>query len=150
MSDGYWINCDGCGRLLFSEDNCGCQSELVDHLETAVRGFVVRLGHDRRVVWCSDWATLTREHARGHLGGAVRHVHHGPDTFGAVSYYVSAWVSCDGCDAVAVTLYGEAASSLLFVEWDVMGDSRSFVPVCETCADWHDQNVTLELGGVRS
>ena len=24
----YWHNCDGCGRLLFSDDSCGCRHEI--------------------------------------------------------------------------------------------------------------------------
>ena len=183
---GQWIDCDGCGRRVWSSDRCGCSAELVDHVDDGwrfdesddawhhcdrraywddegitcskcqetmpddvTRGFVVRLGRHRRVVWCSDWATLARDYARGHLGGAVRQVQYGPDTFGHSEYYVPVWLSCESCEAPVVTLYGEAASSLLFVQWDVMGDSRSFVPVCETCADWFESNRTLELGAVR-
>lgn len=149
MTAGQWIDCDGCGRRVWSSDRCGCSTELVDHLDDVTRGFVVRLGRHRRVVWCSDWATLVRDHARGHLGGAVRQVQYGPNMYGHSEYYVPVWLSCESCEAPVVTLYGEAASSLLFVQWDMMGDSRSFVPVCETCADWFEQNRTLELGVVR-
>ena len=37
-------------------------------------------------------------------------------------------------ETVAVDPVGVVA----FVPWDVMGDARAFVPVCETCADWAD------------
>lgn len=153
---GYWLNCDGCGRLLFSSDRCGCSAELVDHVDDVTRGFVVSLDRDGAVGWCSDWATLAAAHARGQLGDAVRHVHHGPGTFGAVTYYVPEGTTCGGCvlscdvvDAV-IRPYGGRERSVVFVEWDVMGDSRSFVPVCETCADWYEQTRTLQLGAVRS
>lgn len=32
MSGGYWMNCDGCGRLLFSSDRCGCSAEDVRYV----------------------------------------------------------------------------------------------------------------------
>ena len=118
------------------------------------RGFVVRLAiTSDEVMWCSDWATFTGAHARGQLGSdVVGAVHHGPGTFGHVSYHVSAGAKCGACvescdveDAI-IRPYGERGRSVLFIEWDVMGDSRAFVPVCETCADWYEQNETLVTG----
>lgn len=115
------------------------------------RGFVVRMSDTTNEVnWCSDWATFTGAYARGQLGSdVVGHVHYGAATFGHVSYHVFGMATCGGCvlscdvvDAV-IRPYGERGRSVLFVEWDVMGDTRSFVPVCETCADWYEQNGTL-------
>lgn len=118
------------------------------------RGFVVRLSDTSdEVTWCSDWATFTASHARGQLGSdVVGHVHHGAGTLGHVSYHVLKGAECGACvescdvpDAVVIP-YGERGRSVLFIECDVMGDARSFVPVCETCADWFDQNGTLVTG----
>ena len=33
MTAAQWINCDGCGRRVWSSDRCGCSAELVDHVD---------------------------------------------------------------------------------------------------------------------
>lgn len=69
----YWHDCDGCGRLLFSDDSCGCRHEIpaedqapgwvFHNLET---GTVDGVGADS---WLLDVDTLTADELR-HLHDA--------------------------------------------------------------------------------